>query len=85
MIGEALKLGINSNKTGQNYTQIIFPSGATWCNLLHSKEELGSCIVGGSEKQNRSSKAYEFDLHLRDGHIVPLQDTSNVFSTYDLL
>jgi hypothetical protein len=48
MIGEALKLGINSNKTDQNLTQIIFPSGATWCNLLNSKEELGSCIVGGS-------------------------------------
>ena len=72
MIGEALKLGINSNKLDQNYTSIIFPQGATWCSLLKSNDGLESCIVGDSNKLNRSSKAYEFDLHLRDGYIVPL-------------
>lgn len=85
MIGEALKLGINSDKLNQNFTSLIFPQGATWCNLLYSKEELKSCIIGGPDKLNRSSKAYEFDLHLRDGYIVPLQDSFNVRSTYDLL
>ena len=85
MIGEALKLGINSDSIDQNFTEIIFPTNATWCNLLHSKEGLGSCVPGSEKKINRNSKAYEFDLHLRDGFIVPLQNTSEVKSTYDLL
>ena len=75
MIGEALKLGINSDKLDQNFTSLIFPQGATWCNLLYSKEELNSCIDGSDNKIPRSSKAYEFDLHLRDGYIVPLQNS----------
>ncbi len=72
MLGEALKLGINSNKLNQNFTSLIFPQGATWCNLFKSNNESESCIVGNSNKLIRSSKAYEFDLHLRDGYIVPL-------------
>ncbi len=76
MIGEALKLGVNSDKLDQNYTNLVFPTEATWCNLLHSKEGLNSCILGSNDKINRSSKAYEFDLHLRDGYIVPLQNSS---------
>jgi hypothetical protein len=50
MIGEALKLGVNSDKLNQNFTSIIFPQGSTWCNLLYSKEELNSCIDGGPNK-----------------------------------
>ena len=50
MIGEALKLGINSDKLDQNKTNLIFPAGATWCNLLYSKEELKSCIDGSNDK-----------------------------------
>ena len=72
MIGEALKLGINSNRLDQNVTSIIFPEGATWCNLFKSNNGSESCIIGGPNKLNRSSKAYDFDLHIRDGYIVPL-------------
>jgi hypothetical protein len=58
MIGEALKLGINSDKLNQNQTDLIFPKGATWCNLLYSKEETKSCIDGTDNKITRDSKAY---------------------------
>ena len=70
MLGDALKLSINSNALNQNVTEFYFPDGI-WCNLFNKTEGKNSCLEG-KNSYNRSSKAYQFDVHLKDGFIVPM-------------
>lgn len=56
MLGDALKLSINSNTLDQNTTEFYFPDG-TWCNLFNKTEGEDSCL-DGKNSYNRSSKAY---------------------------
>ena len=89
MLGEAMKLSINSNKLGQNSTEFYMPAGL-WCDVFN-KNGTGGCLTFATGTNvNMSTKAYDFHLHLRAGFLVPMQDgvslaqNANVTSTFDL-
>lgn len=85
MIGSALKLSINGNPQSYNlnYTSFMFPSG-TWCDLFHVYDN-NSCFNStvGAHPIMRT-KAYDFYLHLREGHIVPMQDATLLSKTHNI-
>jgi hypothetical protein len=67
MLGDSLKLSINSDSVNQNTTWFYFPAG-TWCNILNPSE---MCIVSPGQAMEMSSKAYDSYLHLIAGSIIP--------------
>ena len=84
MLGSALKLSVLSNELDKNQTSFYFPQG-TWCPVLRPYDACIDSSAGGQSLE-MGSKAYEFGLHLRDGHIIPFQDafTLNAMTTHDL-
>ena len=71
MLGDGLKLGVNSAILGLNETDFLFPKG-TWCDIYNTKNK---CITNEGETSVPvilPCKAYDFHLHLRDGFIVPM-------------
>jgi alpha-glucosidase (family GH31 glycosyl hydrolase) len=77
MLGSALKLSINSGSlAAQDITMdFYFPQG-TWCRLLgNTKGE--NCFTVGEQGMNKNypSDLTDYQLHLREGYTVPLQDT----------
>ena len=82
MLGSALKLSINSDNTTRNYTDFYFPEGL-WCRLSGntSGENCFQAPAKGIVK-NYTSGLADYQLHLREGYIVPMQNTSTKkFST----
>ena len=75
MLGSALKL---SHKTAPNtnltdeYNPSYFPQG-NWCDILHPETV---CVFSGPQGHVEALPAglKDFQVHLRDGFIVPLQD-----------
>lgn len=85
MLGSGLKLGINSAVLDQNSTNFLFPKG-TWCDIFDASK---GCITNEGDSSITSelpSKAFDFNLHLREGFIIPMQDAEalNVNSSADL-
>lgn len=82
LLGNSLKLSILSTKLGQNTTDFYFPAGK-WCNVLNYTEK---CFVTQGETKTLRTKAYDWYLHLKEGHLIPFQDAAayNVNNTYDL-
>jgi alpha-glucosidase (family GH31 glycosyl hydrolase) len=75
MLGSALKLSINSGNLSEVTTEFYFPQG-TWCRLLgNTRGE--NCFVVGELGVNKyyPSNLTDYQLHLRMGYTVPLQDT----------
>jgi len=72
MIGSALKLSVLSNQIGVNSTDFYFPAG-TWCNIYVLTETCKSFVTG--QNLTLDTKAYNFHLHLREGYMVPMQDS----------
>lgn len=77
MLGSALKLSIDSGN--RSYTEktmnFYFPQG-TWCRLMgNTKGE--NCFTAGAQgvMKNYPSDLTDYQVHLREGYIVPLQDT----------
>lgn len=90
MLGSAAKLGIQSTTTGQDTTSFYFPEGL-WCDVFNTNGVATNCVdsPAGGQSLPLSSKAYEFYLHLRAGHMMPFQDVttmgySKVKTTQDL-
>ena len=90
MLGTALKLSINSNTLGQDSTDFYFPPGR-YCNVFNTHLKDQSCFDANEAglkgvTKTLSTKAYEFHLHLRDGHIVPFQNATalEAMTTADL-
>jgi len=83
MIGSALKLSVLSNQIGVNTTDFYFPAG-TWCNIYVTIEPCKSFETG--QNLTLDSKAYDFHLHLREGYMVPMQDSKalNISTSADL-
>ena len=69
MLGDALKLSVLSNAVEKNETTFYFPAG-TWCNIYNITDP----CFNAAGPRDYSSKAYAFQLHFREGYIVPLQD-----------
>lgn len=68
MLGEALKLSINSDTEGSTTTDFYFPAG-TWCDLHHPETK---CLTLDTGKPvTLPSKAYDYGLHLRSGYLIP--------------
>jgi len=84
MLGNALKVSHNSHVEGQKQTTFYFPKGQ-WCNVFNMYTFKESCFEGGVNK-TFGSDVYQFDVHLREGYIVPIQNASryNVNTTADL-
>lgn len=83
MLGPALKLSVNTNKLNQNTTSFYFPAGM-WCNVFKPTE---ACFTNtNGVYKTYSTKAYDFYVHLYEGHIVPMQNATklNAMTTFDL-
>lgn len=83
MLGSALKLSILADTVGVDSHTFYFPAG-TWCNVFNSSEACFTSTTGVSTSLR--TKAYDFYVHLREGHIIPMQDatTLNVNTTAQL-
>lgn len=83
MLGDALKLSINSDTEKSETTDFYFPAG-TWCDI-HSPETKCLSLTTG-QKVNLPSKAYDYGLHLREGYLVPYQNAAalEAMTTVDL-
>eukprot|EP00347_Sterkiella_histriomuscorum_P006514 403352477 len=74
MLGEALKLSINSQNTGYNVTSYYFPAGI-WCDLHHPGQQ---CLNSTGTIYDLPSKAYDYGLHLREGNLIPHQNAASL-------
>lgn len=87
MLGSALKLGIQSTKTGKEAetTDFYFPAGL-WCDVFNMAGKENNCITSTGQAVSKSTLAYEFYLHLRAGYMFPMQDAEalKVKTTKDL-
>lgn len=72
MLGQAMKLSVLSNELGVNEAEFYFPMG-TWCDIFKSTVPCFNVEQGGLKKK-LSAKPGDYHVHLRGGHIVPLQN-----------
>jgi len=84
MLGEALKLSINSQGI-QHEKAYYFPPMTSWCNVYDFSQPCFTTEEEGLEI-SRSSAIDHFDLHIRGGFIVPMHDSkkSKIMKTHDL-
>jgi alpha-glucosidase (family GH31 glycosyl hydrolase) len=77
MLGSALKLSINSGSISEKTTEYYFPAG-WWCKLSGNtgNENCFKSPAGGTTKTYASGLT-DYQLHLREGYIVPMQDATN--------
>jgi alpha-glucosidase (family GH31 glycosyl hydrolase) len=84
MLGKALKLSVQTTVLGdvRNETEFYFPAG-TWCNVFIDNNGTDSCKKYDQPSiEKLRTLAYDYYLHLREGYVVPMQDTFNLnFST----
>jgi len=78
MLGPSLKLSIktspNTNWDVEKH-DYFFPQGK-WCDVLHPWTE---CVVSnGDEMEVLDAGLKDYQLHLRDGHIIPFQNASHL-------
>lgn len=90
MLGSSLKLSILSNELGKNETDFYFGKGR-WCHVFNVHLKTESCFdanPSGLEGITKTlpTKAYDVNVHLRDGHIIPYQDATKLHAntTFDL-
>lgn len=72
MIGDNLKLSMNTLNLTQNSTDFYFPAG-TWCNLRNASE---GCFLSTGKSYTLKTNLTDYYVHLREGYIVPLQNAS---------
>jgi alpha-glucosidase (family GH31 glycosyl hydrolase) len=71
MLGSALKLSINAASLTTDTTEYYFPSGV-WCSVDGS-QAIGECFNSTTGvKKNFSSTVTDYQLHIREGYIVPM-------------
>lgn len=81
MLGEALKLSINTLNLVDTTTNYYFPAGL-WCSILGTAPETCFTSPTGGIMKTFPSDLNDYQVHLRQGYIVPLQDTqTKAFST----
>jgi alpha-glucosidase (family GH31 glycosyl hydrolase) len=72
MLGSALKLSINSKDISAPTTNYYFPQGL-WCPLMGNTKNEGCFIApANGVSLNYPSGLTDYQLHLREGYIVPL-------------
>jgi len=81
MLGSALKLSVQSTTLGQNMTDFYFPAG-TWCDVFNRTRGTAGCqTFTTGQNVTLETKAWNFYVHLLEGHIVPMQDAALNTST----
>lgn len=86
MLGSALKLAVQSTEVGKDSADFYFPAG-TWCDVFNKTQGVDGCkTYATGEMVTLRTWAWDFYLHLRSGHIVPMQDatTMKANTTVDL-
>lgn len=85
MLGSALKLSVQTKELGKDTTAFYFPAD-TWCDVFKRTSGEDSCKkYDTGQRVDLESKAYNFHVHLRAGHIIPLQNVQeDVKTTVDL-
>lgn len=59
-------------------TDFYFPAG-TWCDVFNKTQGKGGCqTFSHGQNITLETKAWNFYVHLREGYIVPLQDTAGL-------
>jgi hypothetical protein len=87
MLGRSLKLSIKTSKNNDWTTEsnaYFFPKGI-WCDILHPTTSCVS-VFTESEMQIQPAGIKDYQVHLREGHIVPFQNASqlNISTSEDL-
>lgn len=73
--GGKAKVSVNA-LSDANTTAFYFPEGV-WCAVFNSTRETASCITG-PKTEMLDTRAYQYDMHLRDGSIIPMQDAEHL-------
>ena len=71
MLGEALKLSINTLNTDKVTTDYYFPTGL-WCSIMGTAPETCFTSPSGGITKTFPSELNDYQVHLRQGYIVPL-------------
>lgn len=79
MLGSGVKLGVQSTATAVDTTNFYFPAGL-WCEIINRKGPDGCITQAQNGPLPTSSLAFEFALHLKAGHIIPMQDGTTLAS-----
>lgn len=81
MLGSALKLSLNSTALNETADSTYYFPAGTWCRLAGNT--FGeNCFVSKGQNRVFPSNISDYQLHLREGFIVPMQNTSDFeFST----
>lgn len=85
MLGNALKLSVPA-KSDTDVADVYFPAG-TWCDVFNKTQGTDGCkTYETGTKVSVRAWAWDFYLHLRAGHLVPMQDAKalNAMTTADL-
>jgi len=87
MLGSSLKLGIQSTKVGKDAesTDFYFPAGL-WCDVFNMAGAASNCFTSTGQSVKKSTLAYEFYLHLKEGSMFPFQNAEdlNVMTSKEL-
>ena len=76
MLGSALKVSINSEVLDlQKTTDYYFPQGV-WCKISGNIGSDTPCFNTTGMTKTYPSDLTDYQLHLRDGFIVPMKETS---------
>lgn len=81
MLGSGVKLGVQSTATAVDTTNFYFPAGL-WCEIINRKGTDGCINQAQDGTLPTSSLAFEYALHLKAGHIIPMQDGKNLTEQY---
>lgn len=68
MIGDNLKLSINTENLTEKFTDFYFPAG-TWCNIRNATD---GCFLSAGQTQNLKTNLTDYYVHIREGSIVPI-------------
>lgn len=79
MLGPSLKLSVQSGALSQNSTEFYFPTGK-WCDV-YCRADKNCCLTapqGGQKQALQTLYPFQAYLHIREGHIVPMQNATDL-------
>mmetsp|Transcript_30773 Transcript_30773/g.30265 ORF Transcript_30773/g.30265 Transcript_30773/m.30265 type:complete len:324 (+) Transcript_30773:586-1557(+) len=88
LLGDALKISMQTGDADDQITttSYYFPRGK-WCQVIPFMTDASTdCfdLTDGGAHKDLPSTLLDYQLHLRAGYILPMQDASSVLQSYDL-
>ena len=82
MIGDALKVSVQSENIDQNTTKFYMPEGR-WCSLYNISK---TCYASSGQNFTLATKAHEYYIDIAEGNVVPYLNASALMinKTYDM-